>query len=230
MEIKVTHSANAGVAMEIGSHRIWIDALHEEKQPGFSAANPDILEHEAFAAPGYICYTHCHGDHFSENLTAMAKRRWPQARLYLPEPVFAQQYLISGDGCTFQNDDLKLRFFPLPHEGMQYTHVKHYGLLVSVGGCNILAAGDCATGSPALLEALNGEHIHVAILDFPWITLAKGRAALKKLRPEHILVCHLPFAQDDMNGYRDSAVRSSGLVEQDVRLLLEPLQEETIHI
>ncbi len=230
MKIKVTHSANAGVSIELGGHRIWVDALHQKKQPGFSAVQPDLLEHEAFSDPGHICYTHCHEDHFSKELTALAKKRWPRAQLYLPEPIFQKQHLISGDGCVFRDEDLELRFFALPHEGAQYADVKHYGSLISLGGCNILFAGDCATGSPALLEALDGEHIHVAILDFPWITLAKGRTMLNKLQPKHILVCHLPFAQDDVNGYRDSALRSSGLPDADVRLLLEPLQEEWIHI
>ena len=225
MRVNVTFSANAGVAIAVGKYRIWVDALHTRKQPGFSAAGPRILDDSAFFRPGHICYTHCHGDHFSETLTRIAAQRWPEAKVYLPERILPNQETVAPGNLVFRDGALTLRFFPLPHEGAQYAQVPHYGLLITVDGCNILAAGDCATGSPALLEALDGEQVDLAILDFPWITLAKGRAALKKLAPRQILVCHLPFAWDDVNGYRESALRSAqGL--SNVRLLLEPLQRE----
>lgn len=36
MAIRVTLSANAGVSVELGGVRIWIDALHDTRVPGFS--------------------------------------------------------------------------------------------------------------------------------------------------------------------------------------------------
>lgn len=36
MSIRVTLSANAGVAIEIGGIRIWVDALHDVQVLGFS--------------------------------------------------------------------------------------------------------------------------------------------------------------------------------------------------
>ena len=35
-KIKITLSANAGVCVEICGKRIWVDALHDTKVPGFS--------------------------------------------------------------------------------------------------------------------------------------------------------------------------------------------------
>jgi L-ascorbate metabolism protein UlaG (beta-lactamase superfamily) len=225
-EIKVTLSANAGVAIQIDKHRIWVDALHNEKQAGFSAVTPElyqkILSNDAFQAPSYICVTHCHPDHYSEAMVKEASKRWPTAQLCLP----LQKASKVTDG------DLELEFIRLPHEGAQYADVLHYGILIGFGGKHILIPGDCETASPVLAQAIGERQIDLAILNFPWVTLSKGRTFLTQcLKPKHILLCHLPFEADDANGFRKSAERNAQLLPQmDVRLLSEPLQTEIVNI
>ncbi|MBP3305237.1 MAG: hypothetical protein J6L24_04635 [Oscillospiraceae bacterium] len=235
--VSVTLSANAGVCVAVDGHRIWVDALHEQKQTSFSTLTPDLqkrmLKHQAFFAPEHICFTHCHGDHYSRRLTAAAKTMWPGAKLYLPEPEFTDQFLVSGEEYRQEENGLTLRFIRLPHEGAEYANVKHYGLIISTEGCNILLAGDCAVASPKLAEALGDMPVDLAILDFPWATLGKGRTFLTRtLRAKHILLCHLPFWEDDTCGYRESAKRAADALagQTDVRLLWEPLQTEEINI
>jgi L-ascorbate metabolism protein UlaG (beta-lactamase superfamily) len=234
-EVQVTLSANAGVAIQIGSHRIWVDALHEQKQDGFSAVSEplfrQILACDKFAWPQYICVTHCHPDHYSKELTAKAKQLWPKAKLFLPECEFEDQVLVEGNSYTFTDGNLKMEFIRLPHEGAQYANVKHYGLLIQKADICILLAGDCATASPALAQALQGRTVDLAILDFPWVTLGKGRDFVQKfLQPKHLLVCHLPFEEDDICGYRQAAKKSVDALSQqmDIRLLWNPLQTEQI--
>lgn len=223
-EARVTLSANAGVSIQIGKHRIWVDALHQDKQTGFSAVTPQLLQSilgsEAFQKPEYICVTHCHPDHYSEEMVGEALALWPEAQLCLPKPT------------KLQTDDLTVEFLRLPHEGAQYAAVEHYGILLCVGGKHILIPGDCETASPALAEAVGERSIDLAILNFPWVTLSKGRNFLTQiLKPKHILLCHLPFAQDDVNGFRRSAQRNAQLLPQmDVRVLCDPLQSETVNI
>lgn len=232
-EIQVTLSANAGVCIQIAGKKIWVDALYEGAYVGFSVMPPmlqrQVLESDVFAAPDHIVYTHCHPDHYSRALAQMAKDKWKSAKLFLPEPEMEGQVLLSGDEMCFADGNLTLRFLRLPHEGAQYAHVKHYGLLISANGCNILLPGDCAVASPALEEAIGDTKIDLAILDFPWITLRGGRAFLEKyIRPDHVLAYHLPFAEDDGNGYRLSATKAAQNMGGDVRLLQEPMQTETI--
>lgn len=224
-EIRVTLSANAGVSIQIGEHRIWVDALHHEKQAGFSAVTPElyqeILSNAAFQSPDYICVTHCHPDHYAEEMVKEAVKRWPTARLCLP----------MGEACKVTDGDLELAFVRLPHEGAQYTDVLHYGILIGCGGKYILIPGDCETASPVLAQAIGERQIDLAILNFPWVTLSKGRTFLsQRLKPKHILLCHLPFEADDLGGYRKSAQRNAQLLEMDVRLLREPLQTEIVNI
>lgn len=223
-EIRVTLSANAGVSIQIGHHRIWVDALHEDKQAGFSAVSnklfQKILSSDAFQAPEYICVTHCHPDHYSAAMVEEAQKLWPGAQLCLPKQT------------KLEDGDLTVEFLRLPHEGAQYAAVEHYGILIGFDGKHILIPGDCETASPALKEAVGESAVDLAILNFPWVTLSKGRTFLTQtLKPKHILLCHLPFAEDDVNGFRKSAQRNAQLLSQmDVRLLSEPLQTEIVNI
>lgn len=234
--ICVTLSANAGIAIEVAGCRVWVDALHDEKVAGFSTLTPELqkqmLKCSAFFGPDAICYTHCHPDHYSHTLTAAARELWPKAKLFAPEPEFADQVLVKGEDTVFALNDLLLRFIRLPHEGAQYADVKHYGLILSIEGQNILIAGDCATASPALAKAVGDIPIDLAILDFPWITLRRGQGFLQNvLGARHLVICHLPFQQDDTEGYRQKACKAARtLGHWDVRLLTEPLQTEMIEI
>ena len=234
-EVKITLSANAGVCIQVSGKKIWVDALFGGADVGFSPMSPEladrVLASGAFADPDHICYTHCHPDHYDRQLTAAAMEKWPKAKLYLTEQEFEEQMLISGAEMTFLDGELTLRFVRLPHAGEQYANVKHYGLLISLPGCNILLPGDCEVASPALAEAIGGRKIHLAIVDFPWITLRGGRAFLEQyVQPDHLIAHHLPFAEDDKDGYRVLAAKAAQAMEGDVRLLWEPMQTCTIKI
>lgn len=233
MEITVTLSANAGVSVCAAGCRLWIDAIHEDKQPGFSAVSPELqrrmLQGDAFQNPEHILFTHCHPDHYSRELTKAAASLWPLAKLYLPQQEFAGQVLVSGQSCKL-SDEVTVSFVKLPHEGAQYADVVHYGVILRLRDKNILIPGDCATASSELAQALVEETIDLAILNFPWITLKKGREFIRTYLPQaKLLVNHLPFAEDDVNGYRQAAQKAAEQISN-VRLLMEPLQTETVII
>ena len=230
-KITVTLSANAGVCVDIGGKRIWVDALHSKKVPGFSTVSPALLEKlmeaPSFENPDAICYTHCHPDHFSREQTQLALEKWPAAKAFLPQQQFDRQELVAGESPEFVLGDVKLRFLRLPHEGAQYAHVIHYGLLILSGQGNVLVTGDCAVAAPQLQQAVAGIPVDVAILDFPWLTLNKGRTALESLQAKNILLNHLPFPEDDANGFLGSAEKAVSRWEQGTaRLLRQPLQTE----
>ena len=212
--MKLTLSANAGLAIEIGGRRIWVDALHTRKQPGFSCVDEvlqkKMLAHPAFQKPDVICYTHRHPDHYSRNLTEAACRIWPKAALLMPEENME----------PFSMGDLRIAFFRLPHEGAQYAEVLHYGIQIRCGEEEILLTGDAAVGC----EAMNGMAPQAIVVDFPWITLPKGRRVLlEEICPKKIVACHIPFAGDDINHYRVAAEKAAQQLEN-VYLLQDPLE------
>jgi hypothetical protein len=214
---------------------MWSDALHGEKVPGFSTVSPTLWEqiktHEAFQSPNLIFYTHCHPDHYSRDLTAQAKVRWPYAELILPEREFDDQILISGQQDQLCLHGLSLRFRKLTHEGEQFAQVPNYGCIINDSGFRILIVGDCAVANPQLAEFIGDTNINLALLDFPWVTLHKGRVFIEQyIRPQHLVVYHLPFAQDDEWGYREATARA---VQQlhgipDIRMMQDALQQEII--
>lgn len=230
-EITVTLSANAGVALDIDGRRLWVDALHEKKEECYSSVTPQLQQKmmgcEAFFHPEYICYTHNHGDHYSARLTQTACSIWPNARVLSPETV------VDGVQYTAEDRGLTLRFIRLPHEGERFADVKHYGLMISYHGCNILIPGDCAVASPLLDRAIEGITVDLVLLDFPWLTLKRGSEFVySHFRESHVIVYHLPFEEDDVIGYRPVAQRTvRGLKKPwDVRILQDPLQSETFNI
>lgn len=233
--VQITLSANAGIALQLGSLRLWADALHRRKVPGFSTVTPAVWEalavHPDFIAPDILFYTHCHPDHFSRTLTLRALERWPQAKPILPQQVFPEQLLLSGRRERLKLPGYTLDFLRLPHEGEQYAHVAHYGCILEHQGFRVLITGDCALCAPELADFLaESGPIDLALLDFPWITLRKGRDFIQKyIHPKTLLVYHLPFLGDDLYGYRKAAVKFSSQLEGvNVRLLMEPFQRETV--
>lgn len=228
-----TFSANTGGALSLGPFRIWYDALHRRKVPSFSTLSPALLEaveaDPAFSAPDMIYFSHCHPDHFSRSLLISALERWPTAHAVLPEQMLPNQVLLTGRTVDFSSGDLHLRFRRLLHEGAQYAQLPHYGCLLQYRDYRVLLTGDCAVACDDLAELIDGAPIDVALLNFPWLTLPRGRAAISDwIRPRHLLIGHLPFQEDDRWGYRPAAQRAMDKLPAvaDIRLLLEPLQRE----
>ena len=210
MSLRITLSANAGVALELGGHRLWVDALHDTPAPGFSAVTPALVQQlwtaEPFREPEALVFTHCHGDHYSRALAEEALVRWPRARAFLPQQELPGQTLLRGDELAAEVGDLRLRFFALPHEGEDA--VAHYGLTASDGRCTVLIAGDCAVASPVLAQRLQSEKVDVALLDFPWVTSPKGRAFIAgHIHPDHLVVYHLPFPGEGNGRYAGAVGR-----------------------
>lgn len=229
---KVTYSANAGMALEFHGIKLLVDALHNTKLPGFSTLSSSqfqqLCSHPGFADPDYFVFTHCHEDHFSQELTRAYMAQWPRAELFLPEPRFERQTLLQGERLIHSDRMLTLEFLRLPHENERYADVPHYGLHLTDDSFHILIAGDCALESPILAQHLSRFPVDLAILDFPWLCLPRGRAFIDAhIQPKHLLICHLPFLEDDRYSYRTSALRAvKACPVPDIRLLLEPFQQE----
>ncbi len=226
MQVTLTLSANAGVAIRFGGRRIWVDALHDKKLERFSTVTPkmqqQLLQQPAFSHPDYICYTHCHPDHYSEHLTDVATRIWPNARIFAPDGKYR---------CTepVMEPDFSIRYMALPHEGEQYRDVAHYGIVLSSQGKNILLCGDCALCSQELLGQTQDMKIDLMLLTFPWLTMPKANHFLKEhFADSNKVYYHLPFEEDDVFGYRRAAMKAA---QRDGGILLsEPFQQVNINI
>lgn len=234
-DIRITLSANAGIVLRVGTKKIWVDALHTQHVPGFSSLDQQLVQQTfdspEFANPDYIFYTHCHPDHYSRELTLTAMEKWPNAKVILPQQELPGQILLEGERFCIEDGDIQLRFIKLPHASQIYAHVPMYGLIISLPQGNILLPADCEVAAPQLAAAVGSEKIDLAIVDFPWITLNRGRAFLNQLQPKQLVCYHLPFEKDDVGGYRVAAARSAEKMQPlAVRFLRDPLQTMEIKI
>lgn len=230
---EVTLSANAGIALRLGEIRLWVDMPHVEKVPGFSTFSKAqwqrILTHPEFASPDLILYTHCHPDHYSKELAGRTKERWPQAQLILPQQEFDGQVLLSGQRVFLNISGLHMEFCRLTHEGERFADVPNYGCFLCGGGFSVLIAGDCAVADPALADFIGERKIDLAFLNFPWVALQRGRAFIERsIHPEHLIVYHLPFAEDNRWGFREAAAKGAARLPgiPDLRILDNPMQTE----
>lgn len=228
MEISVTLWANAGISLQLGEKRVWIDPFSVQKEPGFSLLDP-VLVHKIRRHPSFLkldacCFTHKHGDHYSAEYASYSQRVHPDASFFVPEERWGPEFYTDLGGVG-------IRFLRLPHEGAQYADVLHYGIILTWQDKNILISGDCAVAAPELAAILDRSPIHLAILNFPWLTLQKGRDFLGKyLENCPILLVHLPFAEDDRMGYRAATVKECAKGTFKATPLMDPLETITVEI
>ena len=166
-----------------------------------------------------------------DRLEREAMIRNPETAYLVSDEEFDRQLVLAGPSSHLTLEGLHMDFMRLTHEGAQYREVPHYGCILEYDGFRVLIAGDCAVADPQLRDFIGSRPIDLALLNFPWVTLRKGRHFIEQaIRPEHLVVYHLPFSHDDRWGYRDAAVKGAGQLQgvPDVRLLLEPFQREIL--
>lgn len=191
MELKVVLSANAGVSVEIGNRRFYVDALHNTPSAGFCALSGDMPQRFVDYAgnPDVILYTHLHPDHYSEELRDKLCRRCPEAILVMPG---AEREADLGFASV--------RYISLTHMG-EYRGYPNYGIVIETAGKKLFFSGDSDPSEKSVLEKIEGLCPDFALLNFNWITLFSGRNALKRLNPRHAAFVHLPYPENDTEGY-----------------------------
>jgi hypothetical protein len=229
-------TANAGVILTIGDIVLMIDALHGEKMPGFSTVPPDVLSRVwnkfLIRTPTVILATHVHPDHVSAALWDEARLRWPACFFLSPGCPLKGTIVLKEPWHHITCMGINIDTMRLPHEGSAYDTVVNYGYFLDVGGFTVLIPGDCAIdATPKISELIAGRHVDLALLNFPWVTLSEPRAFVQEtIAPSHLALFHLPFIEDDSEGYRPAAfMAAKELSGVDVWVLSEPFQEVVIN-
>jgi len=229
----ITLSANAGISLQLPQATIWIDALHTDQYLCFDSLTEASWQRmrgmPAFSAPDLICFTHCHKDHYDRTLTQKASTIWPGASIALPQRHFPHQIVLNSEVVHLILGTLDLQFFKLPHKGANFQDIHNYSILIQDPTSSIFISGDSEIAHPKLTDLLQGISVNLAVLAFPWITLRRGRDYLNQvLRPEHVLVYHLPSKYDPY-GYVPSLYHCiPQLACDDVRPLTSMFQHEHI--
>ncbi len=238
MFVRLTLSINAGLSIEMGGAKILVDAFHEMADEGLSTLNPErkqaVMESPAFKDPQMLFYTHCHKDHYSENMTKEYLAKWPKCVLIgpgtiMPELPESDRRILLREERTVRCGNVLAEFFPLRHAGGDSKKTEHYGCILSCEGVSVLLAGDAEYPSEELTKKVRDRKIDLAVMDFPWVTSRKGLQSLREeIRPLRTLVYHLPCKEDDI--FRiNSAVEyaaAHGAKGMDIRMITELLQTQ----
>lgn len=232
---KVTLTANCGVMIECNEKKVFCDAFHGDKTDEFSTVTPGMQQHMInspdFQNPDMIFFTHKHRDHYTRLLAEQAQELAPNALMVSPMAELDNQLFLHEDTHKISLDNAEFSFKHLRHDGKKYVNLPNYGCLMNLDGYNVLTLGDCVVCNPQLKDWIEGQPVDLALLNFPWLTLKRGRDFIADvIKPKQALFYHLPFAQDDINGYRDAAAKNLPLLDtpHDALLLQEPFQVATL--
>ena len=247
MVFKIKSSVNSGICITLPDNKkVWVDFYPSIRTPlwGFMSDSDweETKKDPEIFPPDTVLTTHCHPDHFSLKRTAeLMKIMSPQNICYPAGGAYSSscQAVMSGDSLSCdkitgdfaerQFGKLCVRFIKSTHSGKQFSDVPHYSIMLTYGGKNIFISGDAHVAEGDLTDRLSLMRTDLAVLNFPWATLSRGRELIEEaIRPSHVLLVHLPEASNDPYCYRDAAFSQSSLLKvPDVRLLTERGANET---
>ena len=205
-------TANAGLLLNIEGKTVLLDAVHTGSQR-FSGVTDDVLDTVIsgggdFAHIDYMIITHDHPDHVSLRHVSRFLKSHPETAVFSPlKNIYGEhvyQLFLPSEKYSFGEDSFYFR--NLVHDGIEYRDVRNYGGVMSIAGRKISFFGDAGIENIQLTDELSGG-FDLAIYNFPFLTLTKGREIIKKMHPEECIICHIPFDYDDINGYYDSVQR-----------------------
>lgn len=215
-DVKITYIANAGVLIGNGNVNILIDGLHTKPVEGFSPVPVEVCgmimqKKGAMKQIDFMLFTHCHEDHC--DIDAVSNYQNESTKIFVPgkaiENIRCENRLKLNIEGKYQDENVEVAVIKSEHAGdKQFSATEHVSFLLKFQDMTILVMGDSEIGDGKLLGSLKDEEIDVVCINFIEINREKGRAFLSQLRPNRIIMNHIPFVEDDKYKMRESALRS----------------------
>ncbi|NCE65134.1 hypothetical protein D1159_11245 [Pseudoflavonifractor sp. 524-17] len=233
--IQLTLTANAGILAAWQGKKLLVDGLHNGDR-NFSAVPPALLEaictgRRGFDGISWLLYTHLHWDHFSGRETLRFLQRSPVQKIFLPAGDFGpgidrdapmlRQFLVANAApmqelrlsedrpvCYPLDRGLKLTAFRVPHAAEEFEEIEHYCFLLELGRRNLFFMGDSDYDVDLFREILTGRTVETAVINPLFLSKPDGRAVLlEAVRPQRLVVNHIPFHGEDPMGMRRLTAR-----------------------
>ncbi len=223
MKITLTYLANAGYYLSYSGGGIAVDSVFTDGDLFFSTPGETILQDllsrtGRFEALNLYLFTHCHKDHCDLRLVgAMLKNAVP---VMLPDDPLVSKIvseadrenpsLMRLDEAPFQweREGVRLTGFRTPHDRAPEGIHECYLLEFLEEHCNVLILGDTETGEAYFPTWLKDKRIDAVSVNFTELNQEKGRTFLREVvGAETIVLCHMPFAEDDHRHTRKYTIR-----------------------
>ncbi len=230
-------TANAGVLISYHQKKILVDALHSTKTQRFSRVPDDVLRRIVngegdFAGVDMALYTHDHPDHYSKNWTMRLLERNQNIHLVMPVHDFTDRnhvHVLGRAKEVLQINGVRITCKRLKHDGSEFASVVNYAYQLEVDGYHILLLGDGMMDAKAIQDLLDGWEVDLALLNFPFLTLKRGRDIIDQvIGARKTILFHLPELEDDINGYGPAAQRTIQRFYQNgpqIGLLMQSMQK-----
>ena len=229
-------TANAGLLLNIEGTTVLLDAVHcgSHRFSGVSDHAMDIIISGGgdFEHIDYMVITHDHPDHVSLRYVNRFLKTHPETVVFSPvKNIFGEhvdQLFLPSEEFTYGEDSFYFR--NVTHDGIEYANVRNYAGIITIAGKRISFFGDAGIANVQLTDEFS-EPFDLAVYNFPFLTLTKGREIIKKMDPKECIICHIPFEYDDVNGYRDSVSRvyeKHGLSLPPLYIMKKELQKERV--
>ncbi len=227
---KVTLISNAGILWEVKDKKVVIDGFCKARTSFYKDLPEDagqklIQGIAPFDNIDVMLITHEHTDHFDPERTSEFLIKNPGAYIISNKEVIKS---LLGTNILAENsrlivsepdlncaedifqDNISIRSFSMSHQGRRYSDVQNLAFLVDIEGTKIFHVGD-AKHSVENFEGLGleRERIDILLAPFPYISITEGRYIVEKyIRPKKIGVIHMPYRDQDSQGWIESAKRS----------------------
>ncbi len=200
--MKFTLCSNAGLSIDTGEVRILVDIID------------DVTANHDFSHPHVLCFTHCHEDHFSESVAEKFVDIYPDTKVFIPGNHILSKVSLNAKRHDFFIGETEISFVKLIHEGKKYADIPHYGIIVGAKAGKIFLTGDCKVAGEDIMEGLHNITPDIAVVDFPWVTLERGRKfILNTLKPKKLLVVHFSGTNDDIKLYKELTLKALDKLE-----------------
>ena len=245
-KITLTYIANSGVTVEYKNKKVLIDGVHiQQTKPYYSVSDKTLekmlLNNEPFNNIDLMLFTHHHPDHFDAYAVNEILKRNKLTHL-----VGTPQVLSMLRKQDNYNDELATQIWPmtldkdnsmivklksvnfeitsLDHDGAEKQRVDNYTYLFEVKNKTFLHLGD------AQANMLNFENttifkreVDVLIVPFIFIGLPEGRKIINRIKPQTVIVSHLPDKKYDTSNllYKTYKVYKKHQAELPETLFLE---------
>ncbi len=219
-KILLTYIANSGITVEYRNKKVLVDGVHiQQTKPYYSVANKTLekmlLNNEPYNNIDLMLFTHHHPDHFDAYaVNEILKRNKLTQMLGTPQvlsmirsqnnynEILSSQVwpitLEKNKSMRVKLKDINFEITALDHDGAEKQRVDNYAYLFEIRNKSFLHLGD-AQASMANFEntQLFDREIDVLIAPFIFIGLAEGRRIIQKLKPQTVVISHLPDKKYD---------------------------------